>query len=224
MSNNFECIYCKKKFKTERGVFAHSCKFKTRYKEKDDYVTRVAFHAFKKWYEVNMSISKSFDDFAYSKFYNGFYKFGRFVRDMEVINPHEFVDFLIKHDVELKEWCKEDIYKIYTIELSKKEPAEKALERTIKLFKAWSIRTGNKWNDFFKKVTPHEGVSMIINGRISPWILFSSIKAKYFFERLSDEQIGIINSHIDNKFWSKKFASKSDDKKELESACKTYDF
>ena len=81
------CAYCGKTFMSERTLSAHMCVQKRRHTDKDLTHVRLAFRTFQKFYEINMhnAKTKTYEEFADSKYYQGFVKFGRKIKCF--INP-----------------------------------------------------------------------------------------------------------------------------------------
>ncbi|MNV07710.1 hypothetical protein D3C71_981540 [compost metagenome] len=94
-------------------------------------------------------------------------------------------------------------YEIWVRELGRKEHPDKALERNILLMEQWSRETGEEWTDFFRKVNPQLATKWIKTGRLSPWLLFTV--GDELIERLSDEQLVLVQDLLDPGFWFKKF-------------------
>ena len=137
---SFKCKYCGREFSTERTLGVHMCSQKRRFVDKDLTHVRLAFRTYQKFYEINMqqAKTKTYEEFASSKFYQGFVKFGRKMVKEELLEPENFAEYLIRESVALKDWTKDSVYDVYLKELIKKEPAQRGIERSIKCMEQWA--------------------------------------------------------------------------------------
>lgn len=199
------CEFCKRDFSTEKTLIAHACEKKRRWLWKDEKYATMGFRAYQLFYEVSMKSKKvkTQEDFIDSQYYIAFTKFGKHLVDINAIEPIGFVEFLIRTNVRLDDWCLPRPYEIWVRELGRKEHPDKALERNILLMEQWSRETGEEWTDFFRKVNPQLATKWIKTGRLSPWLLFTVGDA--LIERLSDEQLVLVQDLLDPGFWFKKF-------------------
>jgi hypothetical protein len=145
-----------------------------------------------------------FEEFARSTLYGAFVRFGRYVGEINAISPHLFVDFLLKAEVKIDRWCNASVYETYLRELNKIESPDAAVERNILLMQAWANeRPERHWTNFFREVEPALAAQWIKSGRVSPWVLMVAASAADLLTRMSDEQIGVVNTAVDPAFWEK---------------------
>jgi len=189
------------------------CEQKRRWLDQDTKHVKLGFVVFKRFHEVNYKgrKEKTFEDFMGSQFYTSFTKFGRYLLNINAINPKQFIDFLIKTEVKLNKWESPLVYETYVRELNKKETPDAAIERNFLLMQQWANDTGKPWLDFFREIEPALATNWIRSGRISPWILFTASSAKDLFARLSDEQLSLVQKNIDPDFWSFKLEKSAAD-------------
>lgn len=162
----------------------------------------MAFQLFYKL-SVRSKKDKTYEDFMESQYFTAFTKFGRYVEHINGIEVQGFVEMLIKNNIKLDDWTNEMWYESWTRELAKKESPEKAVERNILLMEQWGRETGENWVDFFRKVSTAQATLWIRKGRISPWLLFSGV-GQALFDRMSDEQLGLVKEWINPLFWNSK--------------------
>lgn len=168
---------------------------------------KLGFMVFQRFHEANYigRKPKTFEEFIRSPLYIAFTKFGRYVIQIDAINPKAFIEFIIKGNVPLKRWESPVVYETYVRELNKKETPDAAVERHFLLMEQWSMSTGEPMKDFFRKVSPAQATMWIRSGRISPWVLFNCESAEGLISRLSEEQFKLVFSYIDPDFWTIKF-------------------
>lgn len=200
-----KCDFCKKSFVTERTLLAHSCERKQRWLWKDEKYAMMAFRAYQLFYQIAQRSKKpkTQEEFIGSNYYLGFIKFGKYLMDINAIEPVGFIEFLIRSDTKLADWSTPKAYEIWIRELSKKEHPMKAYERNVLLMEQWARETGEDWTDFFRLVSPSLATKWIKSGRISPWLLYTVGDA--LIERLSDEQLAMVKDLIEPDMWFKKF-------------------
>jgi hypothetical protein len=207
---DYSCEFCKKKFSKEIFLINHVCEKKRRWFQKDDPHVRFGFMAWNRFYELNSfgkspEFRNSYHNFINSKYYTGFVKFGIHIRDINAIEPAKFIDYVIKNSIPLDRWTHDFVYEQYVRELTRQETSENALERNIMLMSEWSMQTGEKWSDFFRKVNTNQAVAWIKTGRISPWLLYNVDSAVDFFERCNPEQLAMIKTYAPPAPWKIKF-------------------
>lgn len=207
------CEFCKVSFVREETLLSHACEKKRRWLSKDDKHNKVGFMVFHKFYAMSIKSAKprTYEDFMNSKFYNTFVSFGKYLMDIQAINPEGFVEFLIKATVPVSKWQLPFLYEQYIRELNKKETALAAVERNILLMEQWSRDTDEPWYDFFGKVNTNVATQWIRSGRLSPWVLYTADTAVELFERLTDEQIKLIEGYVNPLFWQRKLADNPKD-------------
>lgn len=208
-----KCKFCKKGFSTERTLANHMCKNKKRFADKDTTQSRLGFRVFQRFFELTTHSKKpkTFEDFISSTYYIGFVKFGRHLISIDPIDTELFVDFVIKNGVKLNDWDKDFVYDAFVDDFVKREPVEKALERSVIFMDKWTQSKDLDLKNFFREITTNEAVYVIKLGKISPWVLFLADSASDLLGEFNDEQFGIIESKIDPKFWQKKMTNNKDD-------------
>lgn len=201
----FKCEFCKKSFKQERTLVSHVCEKKRRWLYKDEKYSRLAFHTYQKFYALSMRSKKpkTFEEFIDSKYYSSFIKFGHHLTDINPLEVEGFIEFLIKTQTKIEDWTKDWVYETWVRELTKKESPDKAVTRSIQLMEQWSRETEEPWQEFFRKVSTVQATKLIRTGRLSPWLLYAG-PGQVLFERMTDEQLGLIKEWINPIYWQMK--------------------
>lgn len=207
MQLNYKCDYCGKAFVKEKTLTVHVCEQKRRHLSKNEKHVQLALMTYQRFYELNQKNQKkrNFDDFAASPYYNAFVKFGSFLSNTAPIYIERFIDFVIKSGVKLDHWCRDELYDTYIRELIRIEPADGAIQRTLKTMMDWADDKEAQYNHYFKYVNLNRATHDIKEGHISPWVLLNSKTGKAMLQNMNDEQLEIIGDVIDPIFWSKKF-------------------
>lgn len=215
MNDKFVCEFCNREFAKELSLINHSCEKKRRWFQRDEPHARLAFMAWNRFYELNnfgknKEYYKSYRNFIDSRYYIAFAKFGKHMRDLNALEPHKFIDYVIKNNLPLDKWTHDFVYEQYIRELIRKESAEDALERNILLMSEWAVQHNLQWSDFFRMVNTNQAVLWIKSGRISPWVLYNANSAVDFFERCTPEQLSIIKNIAPPGPWKIRFNKNAD--------------
>jgi hypothetical protein len=206
IDQNYACQFCSKAFVKESTLTAHVCEAKRRFQQKDETGVRLAFQAWLRFYELSQGSAKTktYDDFAKSSYYVAFTKFGRHIHSIRAINPTAFIDYVIKNNKKLDHWCKDKLYEEYLLQYLRKENPQDALERGIIEMQSWADEEKSVVKDFFRYASTNKIVSMILNGRISPWLIYCSDTGQACLEKFNEEQIAMIYVWIDPELWQRK--------------------
>lgn len=209
MELNFKCEYCNKLFAKEKTLVVHICEQKRRHLSKEEKHVQAGLLTFQRFYEIAQKgkSQKSFDDFANSPYYTAFVKFGSFLVNTAPIYPERFIDYVIKSGVKLDHWCRDELYDSYIQELIKIEPADGAIQRTIKTMMDWGDKNNAPWEHYFAYVNLNRATHDIKEGLVSPWLVLNTKSGKEMLKRMNDEQLEIIGAVIDPQYWMRRFKS-----------------
>lgn len=209
MELNYKCEYCGKPFAKEKTFLVHICEQKRRHLSKHEKHVQAAMMVYQKFYDIAQRNAKprSFDDFASSPYYTAFVKFGSFIVNTNPIYPELFIEFVIKSGVKLDHWCRDELYDQYVSQLIKTEPADGAIQRTIKTMIEWGEANKAPWEHYFAYVNLNRATRDIKEGLVSPWILLNIPSGKEMLSRMNDEQLSIVGPVIDPQHWKRRFKS-----------------
>lgn len=208
-NQNFECGYCKKSFRKESTLFAHGsvCEKKRRADQEKEVGVQLGYMAYLKFYEMTQpQAKKNYKDFADSNYYIAFVKFGRHMKMINALKPDKFIEYLIKENVKLDWWCRDNVYEKYLHHTLRKENPNDTLQRGFEEMIKWSDTDGSaEWVHYFKYAPENKICHSIIKGRLSPWIVYNSTTGLEFLDRLNEDQLGLIYDYIDPEYWQTKF-------------------
>ena len=213
MQQDYQCKFCKCKFHKESTLASHQCVKKRRYMEMDSSGPRFGFRAFQRFYELTSANKKikSIEDFIDSPFYIDFAKFGNHLANLKPLYMDQFIDFVIRNGVKLKDWNKDFVYDTYVKQLVLKEPAVSATERTINEVVEWCNKNNTDFEKFFITITSNEAAYMIKTGRLSPWVLYLSLTGESLISRFNEDHAKMIGDIIDPGLWMKQFKKNDED-------------
>ena len=200
------CQYCGKGFVKESTLTAHQCEPKRRAQQRSEVGVNLGYQAWIRFYEMTQGSAKlkTYEDFCKSQFYGAFVKFGRYCHNIRAINAARFIDFVLKNNIKIDHWCREQIYDKYLLQLLTTEAAEDALARTIEHMQEWADSTGANYNDYFKSTSANRLVADIRNGRITAWCLYCCDSGTAALAQLNEEQINLVWPYIDADVWQRR--------------------
>lgn len=203
----YTCKYCNKSFVRESTLAAHVCEQKRRYQNQNEPGNRLGFQAYLKFYELTQGSSKkkTFDDFAHSSYYRAFVKYGQYCVDTKVINPARMIEWLLKNNKKIDNWCSDRVYTEYLLYYLTVENVNDALARAVEHSIDWEERTGHPARDFLRYGNTNALCYAVTTGRISAWVLYNCESGQKFLNECNAEQIGMIWPYIDTDTWQKKF-------------------
>lgn len=219
-----QCQFCGVLFARERTLFSHSCERKRRHFQRDDRWVKLAFSIFERSYRLlrlgqSRRTALGYDDFADSQFYSAFVRFARYLAEQEVANVEQFVDWLIKEDVKLDDWCRPEVYERYLKHVVETEHVAIAVERNVLFMERWADETGRPYTDFFRVISPGEALLWLKSARISPWLLFLSESGGDLIARMTPEQQALLDRTVDVAKWKRKFLGRPDDREWVKDIC-----
>jgi hypothetical protein len=209
MDLSYKCEHCGKLFAKEKTLVVHVCEQKRRYLGRDERHVQAGLLTYQRFYELTQKskAAKTFEEFASSPYYTAFVKFGSFMINTAPIYPERFIDYVIKSGVKLDHWCRDELYDSYIRELIKIEPADGAIQRTIKTMMDWADTNSAPWEHYFQYVNLNRATHDIKEGLISPWLVLNTKSGKDLLKRMNDEQLEIVGPIVDPQFWIRRFKS-----------------
>ncbi len=211
------CGYCDKTFSRESTLQTHMCTVKHRDLAREEKYSRMAFKLFYRFYEFSTKRTKTWNEFIRNRYYNDFYKVGKYIVEINAVNTTQFIEFLVRSSLPIKQWTSPTVYETYVRELNKKEDVNSAVERNILLMQQWATQTGHNWSEFFRKISPAQATMWIKSGRISPWVIYITDSAAGMFDRMSPEQIDMVKGYLDPGFWEIKMRNHSEEVERIRS-------
>lgn len=203
----YTCKYCEKSFVRETTLAAHVCEPKRRYQNQHQPGDRLGLQAYLRFYELTQGSSKtkSFEDFVRSPYYRAFVKFGQYCVDTRVINPGQFVEWLLKNNKKIDNWCSDRVYTEYLLYYLRLEHVNDALTRAIEYSIDWEERTGNPARDCVRYGNVNGVCHAIVTGRLSAWVIYNCESGQKFLNECNSEQVAMIWPYIDTDVWQPRF-------------------
>lgn len=203
----YGCEFCNRKFIRESTVLKHICEYKHRWLDKDRHSNRIAFQTYIQFYQKNSSSKKqrTYEEFIKSAYYTAFVKFGNYCIDVNVLNIPRFLDWLIKNQIKIDSWNTDTNYNKFLIEYLRVEDPfdaiKRSVETTIELSEIEKIQSC----DILRYGNSNRICQNIVNGKISPWMLYCSDSGIRFLDTLNETQVKIVTEYINPEQWAIKF-------------------
>ena len=211
VDQNYQCKFCGRKYVKESTLSSHLCEPKRRHQQRNEKGVVLGFHAYLNFYKFTQgSDNKTYEDFSQSPYYAAFVKFGRYCLSIDAVNPEKFITWIIKNNKKLDQWCRSQHYDEYLHEYIRTENPQDALERSILEIEPWAAENNSSVNHYFRYASENRIVRAIVNGRISPWIIYCSSSGLSMLERLNEEQVALVYPTIDPDYWQKKLNRSAD--------------
>lgn len=207
---SYKCRYCEKAFSKESTLSVHLCEQKRRWQQEKEVPVQLGLKAYLRFFEITQGSAKlkSYEDFVKSPYYNAFVKFGRYCQAIRCINFGNYLDWLLKNNKKIDNWCSDKLYTEWLPEYLKKEATQDALERALKEMQDYAdahLELKNGFVDYFNYGNSNRICHHITTGRISPWIVYNCASGVEFLDNLSIEQVEIVMPWIEPDFWQHKF-------------------
>lgn len=204
----YRCQYCKRDFQKESTLSVHVCEQKRRRQEQNDRGVQLGFQAYIRFFEMTQGSAKlkTYDDFCESPYYRAFAKFGHYCYNVKVINPKQFLEWLLKNNKKIDRWASDQLYTEYLLQYLLIENVNDALARAIEFGIDWAEKHQAQPNDCLRYGNSNVMCYAITTGRISPWVVYNCESGQRFLSDLDEAQIAMIWPYIDSDKWMKKFA------------------
>ena len=212
------CNYCSKSFKKESTLAVHMCEQKRRHMQKSDKHVQLGFRSYQLFYKIgtNAKNDKTYEDFAKSQYYIAFCKFGYYCRDIGIDDVPGYTTWLVKNGTRLDNWGKDKQFTKWMKERLKSESVDRGVERTILFLQTWAEENNTQYHNYFNNIAPSLAVFHICSGKISPWVLFTSIAAQGLIDRMNAEQLKMITDYLEIDYWQRTMSVNPRDSKWVE--------
>lgn len=206
--STFACKFCKKEFRREQSLEVHLCEAKKRYRDQNEPGVRLGFQSYLRFYEINQGSAKlkTYDDFCESSYYKAFVKFGRYCCNVKVINPKQFLEWLLKNNKKIDRWASDQLYTEYLLKYLLIEHVNDAIARAIEFGIQWGEKHQAQPHDCLRFGSANAMCYAITTGRLSPWVVYNCESGQKFLNELDQGQIAMIWPYIDSDQWMKKFS------------------
>lgn len=208
----FQCHYCGQRFVSEKRFIKHRCKQMIRDEQFRSVDGQSALHYYQKWMQAYRRGTPKPKSFLDSKYFNAFYRFAEFVKQVQLPNVDLFIKMMKDDNISPTLWTHDQVYSKYLEQLDRKltpfQQAEISINTLFDLAEQFEIDI----SDIFDHVEPNRIIQLIRQRKLSPWFLLNSPKFKNFFiNNTNIEQRVMLESIIRPQYWKEKFANNKSD-------------
>ena len=223
---SFTCRYCTRDFKRESTLTSHMCEPKRRWQQENSTWVQLGLKSYLRFYEITQGSArdKSYEDFVVSPYYNAFVKFGSYCQQIRCINFSNYLDWLLKNNRKLDNWCSDRLYGEWLPVYLQREAWEDGVQRSILEMEDYAnnnLDLKNGLADYFRYGSPNRICYHISTGRTSAWVVYNCASGIAFLDGLNTEQVGIVLPWIDPDYWQKRFQDCADDTETVKHILKT---
>lgn len=210
--NLVNCKFCNKGFSRESTLSVHLCEPARRHRQRNETGVQFGFRTWTKFLESNTSKRNlTYEEFVTSPYYTAFVKFGQYLVQIRCVNVESFTEYILQSKVKIDHWTRDVHYADWLVNYIKREPADRAVERSIETMTRWAEETGKDFDRYFAEASHNQIVSDVINGRTSPWLIYQSHGGKEFLSGANEEQMLLLLPFIDPAWWTSRFSNLAED-------------
>lgn len=207
VDSKFTCEFCSGKFVRASTIDKHLCETKNRWLERDKKTNQLGFNSWVQFFKTTTLHQKSrtYLDFIKSPYYSAFIKFGTYCFEINVINVSRYIDWLLKNNIRIDNWCQDTNYTKFLIEYLRVEDPMDAIARSIEHSMTLVKPENIKPSDCLRYINTNRICYSITTGKISPWMLYQSDSGVNFLSKLQQDHVAMITPYISPEIWAIKF-------------------
>ena len=205
-----KCDHCGKQYSLKNRSDNHKCEPIKRKQYIKTPSGQLAWICYKKWRQYDHKPYGNINTFINSRLFNAFSKFSTFVIQSNVPDIDIFIKLMVNKKINPFIWLYEETYKIF-IEYFDNIDYQKHCIITINtMFNIAKKQQCDVSSIFNSSIDSQYIIQLIIQRKLSPWILLNSNKFKYFVQHYCDiTQQNTIKSIFNNKNWNNIFKNNS---------------
>ena len=203
----YQCEFCQRQFRRESTIAVHMCEPKRRRLDRSERGVQLGLQAYVRFYEITQGSARTrtFEDFCDSPYYRAFVKWGRYCVTTRVINPTQFLEWLLRNNRKIDLWASDRQYEEFLLDYVKRERADDALTRAIEWSLDWAENNAAPPHDCLRYGGTNSICHAVTTGRLSAWVIYNSESGQALLSRLQPDQITMIWPWIDADAWQKRF-------------------
>ena len=180
----------------------HRCEQRRRFQQKDTSFARYGYEAFieiqKHFFGKNKPLE---EDFRKSDFYLACLRWGHFVIDIRCLDAKQYLSYLLKLNVPIDKWNKDEIYDCWLASYVFTEHLWDAFERSIKSIDEWGTACDKPYRDYFRQAGTARIMTDVRRGAVSGWIVFCSDSGCEWLSNLENGDLELVWDFLDAARW-----------------------
>ena len=116
----------------------------------------------------------------------------------------EYIEYLIKNQIPITEWKNSNTYVLFIKNRLVTMSYNTAIFKTISFFVEEMKKIDSEWYEYFDKQTSSAIVWDIMQGNVSPWIIFGTTKGRSKYDSFNSDELKYIHSTVDPVMWKRK--------------------
>lgn len=202
-----KCDFCSKEFVNKKSYDKHACEKSRRFLDLDKTSSRIAYNLWFKFFAINYPNKKKTSqlDFIGDVYYSAFIRLGVYCVDVGVIDPEQYVEYLVQNKISIDAWCQDSKYEQYLIHYLKQENYLDAVYRVIKLMKNITEQENIRLGDLFRYYSRRKICNMLVTGKMSMWVMLNCSSGINFLKSLDEDEIKFVEKFLDLEYWKIKF-------------------
>jgi hypothetical protein len=217
----FPCQYCARVFSSEKRVTRHLCEQRRRFQQKDAPFARLGMEAF-------LAIQQMFfgkhnknteEDFRRSDFYLACMRWGHFVIDIHAMNSRQYLSWLLKMNVDIDKWDKDEIYDCWLQYYMFLEDPWDAFERSVKKMAIWAEEVHKPYEDYFREAATARVMTDVRKGWISGWAVFNCKSGREWLSNLAQGDLELVWLWLDPARWRVRLDRMKNEAEDITTIC-----
>lgn len=198
----FECEYCGTQFVKSENFEKHTCREQTRLEELRTPKGMKAYRLYKKWFTIRKLMVPEESSFIASKYYNVFFTFSKFVRDMGIPDVDLYIKFMAEENILPSHWYNSEIYEYFMNYFDDGVSPIIHAKITLKSMEKLATVLECDMKDVFKNIRTGDIVNLIQSRNLSPWcLLLSKEFKKYLINEISSGERQLIEDVMSINKW-----------------------
>lgn len=215
LKKEFKCAFCDRKFTRKVWYDRHTCDKKKRFMTANSINVQKAYRLFIHWQRrtglLRRGKEKTMQDFCRSPFYQTFINLVEFAAKQYVVSGFLYIDWLAEKRIPDFKWTDRAQAEAFMADYRKYQIPEEQAKATAENIRAWCRDQGFSVREFFDVVSPSQTMTMVREGRLSPWVLFAYEPAMRMVERLDDHTFFSLDEYLNTQHWMEEIERNASD-------------
>lgn len=182
----------------------HECTAMLRSREIQTIVGQQGYKMYCNWLEKQRKKAPVVETFMSSAYYSSFIKFANWTRETGIPDTFKYIELMVEAKIAPALWRRGEAYQIFIEWADRKsdpyEQVNNSIETILALSEGLEIPTGEVFGQF----SSGEISELIQQRRLSPWLLFCSIKFREWTGSLHEGERVELMKNIGISYWSGK--------------------